>query len=243
MGLDVLIALVLLLSLFIGYQQGVLQPLLVEIFFFGALLIILHDRQSFSTGLEHYLHVTNAVIVVFTAIVIAIAAGYIGGLIGFHLHRMPVVRGVDGFLGIFVHFLVGLVAVYLVVSALVVMGKAFGPTTKSPTLSAAQVEQFRKTMDSNTITTGLVDPRDMKKLQAQAKAPGGARLESVNQVQQEQTLYTQVLDPQLRESRLASYVLTIGVHIPAIGKVGPGDLQQAESPKPSPSPSATAPKR
>jgi hypothetical protein len=240
--LDIVIAAVIVVALLIGYQRGVIQPLLVEIFFFGALLIILRDRKTFSIGLQHYLHVTNSAFDVFAALLIAIAAGYIGGVIGHHLHRMPLLQGVDGFLGIFVHVAIAILALYVIVSALAVMDKALAPTLKAATLTGQQVTQLRKTMASNPITAGLVDPRDYDHLQADAKKPGGARYESVDGLRQVHSVYYSVLQPQLTSSRLAPFLLTIGVHVPVFGHIGPGDLPPPESPKPSPTPSVT-PKR
>lgn len=237
MILDVLIAAVLLLALLVGYQRGIIQPLLVEILFFGALLIILHDRQSFSTGLQKYLSITNSFLDVVIALVIAFAAGYIGGVVGNRLRRMPGLRGIDGILGIFVHLAVAVVGLYIGVSALVVLDKAFSPIVKATTLNAKQVDQVRTTMGANPITGGLIDARDMKKLQADSNKPTGARVETTPQVRQLESFYFDFLQPQLVTSRLAPYVLTIGVHTPLIGHVGPTDLPKATvSPAPSPTP-------
>ena len=238
MIIDVAIAITLLIAVWVGYQKGVVQPLLVEIFFVGALVIILRDRAAYSAAMERYLH-ANAVMAVFLALIVAVVAGFIGGQIGSMVHRMPVVRGVDGFLGIFVHAGFVLLVSYLLLSALVTLDKAFGPTLSAATLTVQQVNSLANQIRSNPITASLVDPKDLAKLQTQAKQPGGARIETVPQLDQLQTFYEQFLQPQLAGSRAAPIILRFGQHIPIIGHVGPEDLpSRAVTPKPSASPSA-----
>ena len=235
MIIDVIIAITLLVAVYIGYQRGVVQPLLVEIFFVGALVIILRDRASYAAAMEKYLH-ANAVMSVFLALIVAVVAGFIGGQVGSMVHRMPVVRGVDGFLGIFVHAGFVLLVSYLLLSALVTLDKAFGPTLAAATLTLKQVNTLASEIQSNPITASLVDPKDLAKLKSQAAQPSGARIETVPQLDQLQTFYEQFLQPQLASSRLAPIILRVGQHIPIIGHVGPQDLpSRAVSPTPSPS--------
>jgi len=51
------------------------------------------------------------------ALIIAVVAGYGGSVVGKALHRMPIARGVDGFLGIFLNVAIA-VAVIVPVFAL-----------------------------------------------------------------------------------------------------------------------------
>jgi uncharacterized membrane protein required for colicin V production len=235
--LDIAIAVVLLIALFVGYQRGVIQPLLVEIFFLGAILIILRDRQAYSNAMSHYLH-ANPIFSVFIALIIAVVAGYIGGMVGAAIHRMPVIRGVDGFLGIFIHVGVALLVVYLLLSALVQLDRAFTPTAKAATLTLAQVDQLQKQLLANPLTASLVDTRDLAKLRKEAQSPTGARLADVPQLNQLQTFFFDFVQPQLHGSRLAPYVLTIGSKVPVIGRVNAADLKALEKATATPSPSA-----
>jgi hypothetical protein len=234
--IDIAIAIALLVAIYIGYQRGVVQPLLVEIFFLGALLIIIRDRHAYQQAMEKYLH-TNAVLDVFLALIVAVVAGFVGGQLGAMIHRMPVVRGIDGFLGIFVHAAFVVLISYSLLSALITLDKAFAPTIAAATLTAKQVQSLTDQINSNPLTAFLVDEKDLAKLKAQAAKPGGARLETVSQLSQLQSFYEQFLQPQLAGSRAAPIILSIGQKIPVIGHAGPKDLPKtAVTPSPSASP-------
>ncbi len=141
MIIDIAIVLVLLLALLLGYQRGVIQPLMAEIFFFGTLLLVFRFHDTYTNEMQKYLHL-NAVLSVFVALILAVIIGAIGGSIGGAFHRLEAIRGIDGLLGIFVHVAVTLVVVYLAVAALVTLDNAFEPTLKTATLTLAQVNQL-----------------------------------------------------------------------------------------------------
>jgi uncharacterized membrane protein required for colicin V production len=243
--IDLAIGIALLIALIVGYQRGVIQPLLVEIFFLAAILVIIRDRQAYSAAMGRFLH-ANPILDVFLALIIAVVAGYIGGVAGAAIRRMPVIRGIDGFLGIFVHVGVAVVVIYLLLSALVQLDKAFNPTVRSSTLTPVQVNQLASTLLSNPLTASIVDTHDLDKLHKESSTPSGARLADVPQLNQLDTLFLDFVQPQLHSSRAAPVILGIGSKIPIIGHTGPADLKALEAtpsptpkvtPKPSPSPS------
>jgi hypothetical protein len=231
--IDIAIAVVLVIALLIGYQKGVIQPLLVEIFFLAALLIIIADREAYATAMQRYLH-ANPVLSVFLALIVAVVAGYIGGVVGAAIHRMPVIRGVDGLLGIFIHVGVATIVMYLLLSALVQLDKAFTATARTATLTLAQVNTLQSQLLGNPLTASIVDKNDLAKLRREAQSPTGARLADTPQLNQLQTVFDFV-QPQLHQSRLAPYVLLVGSKAPVIGQTKPDDLKALAKPSPSPS--------
>ena len=70
--LDGIIVIVLLVALFIGYQRGIIQPLMTYLFFFGAVFVIYRERVPYLNGVEKYLH-ANVVLAIFFALIIAVA--------------------------------------------------------------------------------------------------------------------------------------------------------------------------
>jgi uncharacterized membrane protein required for colicin V production len=238
MIIDIVVALVLLVALFVGYQRGVIQPLMAEIFFFGTLLVVFRFHDQYTTEMEKIVHL-NAVLSVFVAIILAIVMGAIGGAIGGAFHRIESIRGIDGLLGVFVHVAVTLVVVYLAISALVVLDNAFVPTLNAVSLTAAQVTQLESWIESNPITAAMVSKDDLKALKDAAASASGAHLDSVQGIHQLQQIYTGFLEPQLHGSKTVPIILSIGSHLPFIGHVGPSDLHAAPTPAPSPSPSPT----
>lgn len=242
MVIDIVIGITLVIALFVGYQRGVVQPLLAEIFFLGTLVIIIRDRHAYSEAMSKHLH-SNAVLDVFLALIVAVVAGYVGGRLGAAVHRMPVVRGADGFLGIFIHVGFALLISYLVLSGLVAIDNAFKATYSSATLTLAQVQQMERAVRSNSIASSIIDTRDLLKLEGEARAPnsGGARIETVSQLNQLATIFKDFIDPQLTSSRTARPILSFGHRLPFIGRVGPSDLpRRPATPVPSPAPSASA---
>src|SRR5256885_10461829 len=155
MVIDIVVGVLVLLALFFGYQRGVIQPLMAEIFFFGTLLVIFRFHDTYTNEMAKIAHL-NAVLSVAVAIVAAVILGAVGGAIGGAFHRMDQIRGIDGLLGVFVHVIVMLVVIYLGVSALVTLDNAFVPTVNKATLTLDQVNQLESQILSNPITSALV---------------------------------------------------------------------------------------
>jgi uncharacterized membrane protein required for colicin V production len=229
--LDIVIAVIFVAAVVVGFQRGLLQPLLAEAAFLAALVIILRNRQGFAALIERLLHTDTPVLPVVIAVIIAIIAGFLGGQVGIRLHRMPVVRGVDGFLGVFLHALTAVIFLYLVVSALVVANLAFTPLLNAAKLTLAQVDTLRATLEMNPLTGALGDSHSMRDLQAEARSPNGATLSSAPQLKAAELFFDDFLQPQLRSSRLDVWVLRIGVRIPVIGHIGPADLAHVTAKK------------
>lgn len=244
MIIDILVVLVLVIALITGFQRGVIQPLMAEIFFFGTLLVIFRFHDQYTALLEKF-HL-SAVLSVFVALIIAIVLGAIGGAIGGAFHRMESIRGVDGLLGVIVHVGVSLVLIYLAISALVTLDNAFEPALRSASLTVTQVNQLESEILSNPITAAMVSKSDLDALKAAAQKSNAAHLDSVAGIHQLQQIYTDFLQPQLHGSRTVPYILGFGHHLPFIGHVGPNDLKPLPAtsatpcPSPSPTPKATA---
>ncbi|HEY8814319.1 MAG TPA: CvpA family protein [Candidatus Dormibacteraeota bacterium] len=239
MIIDIAVLLLLVIALIVGYQRGVIQPLMAEIFFFGTLLVVFRFHDQYTSEMEKVAHLTP-VLSIALAIILAIVMGAIGGAIGGAFHRLESIRGIDGLLGIFVHVAVTLVVVYLAISALVVLDNAFEPTLQSASLSLAQVNKLESWIESNPITAAMVSKQDLTALKTAAASTAGAKLDNVQGIHQLQQIYTSFLQPQLHSSRSVPIILSIGSHLPFIGHVGPSDLHPAPTPAPSPTPSPTA---
>jgi uncharacterized membrane protein required for colicin V production len=239
--IDIAVAILVVLALVLGYQRGVIQPLMAEIFFFGALLLIFKFHDSYTNEMEKIAHI-NAVLSVFVAVVIALVLGAVGGVVGGAFHRMEAIRGIDGLLGIFVHVAVTIVLIYLAISALVTLDNAFVPTLNRASLTLDQVNQLETQILSNPITAAMVSKDDLNTLKSAAARTNAAHLDSIAGIHQLEQLYTGFLEPQLHSSRTVLIILSIGDKLPIIGHVGPNDLKAvptpASCPTPSPSPSA-----
>jgi len=236
--IDILVVLVLVIALITGYQRGVIQPLMAEIFFFGTLLVVFRFHEQYTNEMQKLLHLTP-VLSVFVALIIAVVLGAVGGAIGGAFHRLEAIRGVDGLLGVFVHVLVSVVVIYLAVSALVTLDNAFEPALRSANLTVAQVNQLETQILSNPITAAMVSKSDLQALKAAAAKNNAAHLDSVAGIHQLQQIYTDFLQPQLHGSRIVPYILSIGQHIPVIGHVGPKDLKPVPTTTPVTCPSPT----
>jgi uncharacterized membrane protein required for colicin V production len=238
MFIDVAVAVLILLALFLGYQRGVIQPLMAEIFFFGTLLVIFRFHDQYTSEMQKLLHL-NPILSVVAALILAIILGAVGGAIGGAFHRLDAIRGIDGLLGIFVHVAVTLVIIYLGISALVTLDNAFVPTLNQASLTLAQVNDLENKILSNPITSAMVSKEDLAALKKAANSTGGAHLDSISGIHQLEQLYTGFLEPQLHSSRTVPFILGFGQHLPFIGHVGPTDLKAVPTPKPVTCPSPT----
>ncbi|HSS94216.1 MAG TPA: CvpA family protein [Candidatus Dormibacteraeota bacterium] len=235
MIIDIAIVLVVLVALLLGYQRGVIQPLMAEIFFFGTLLLIFRFHDQYTSEMQKLLHL-NAVLSVFVALILAVIIGAVGGAIGGAFHRLEAIRGVDGLLGVFVHVVVTLIVIYLAVSALVTLDNAFEPTLKTASLTLTQVNQLETWILSNPLTSAMVSKQDLAALKTAANKSSGASIDSVAGIHQLQQVFIDFLQPQLHSSHTVPVILSIGSHIPVIGHVGPNDLKPIPTPAPSPTP-------
>ncbi|HEV2027203.1 MAG TPA: CvpA family protein [Candidatus Dormibacteraeota bacterium] len=224
MIIDVIVVLALIVALITGYQRGVIQPLLAEIFFFGTLLVVFRFHDQYTTEMQKVFHL-NAVLSVFVALILAVVLGAVGGAIGGAFHRLEAIRGVDGLLGIFVHAVVTLVVVYLAVAALVTLDNAFEPALRTASLTLTQVNQLESQILSNPITSAMVSKSDLQALKTAAAKSSGAHLDSVAGIHQLQQIYSDFVQPQLHSSKSVPIILSIGHHFPFIGHVGPNDLK------------------
>ena len=236
--IDIVIVILLVVALITGFQRGVIQPLLAEIFFFGTLLVIFRFHDQYTNEMQKLLHL-SPVFSVFVALILAVILGAVGGAIGGMFHRMEAIRGIDGLLGVFVHVVVTIVIVYLAVSALVTLDNAFKPAVATAGLTLNQVNDFENRVLSNPITAAMVSKSDLEALKSAAEKSNAAHIDSIAGIHQLEQIYTSFLQPQLHGSHLVPFILGFGSHIPLIGHVGPSDLQPVPTPSPTACPSPT----
>ncbi|MDQ6919288.1 MAG: CvpA family protein [Candidatus Dormibacteraeota bacterium] len=221
--LDGIVVVVLLIAFFIGYQRGIIQPLMTYLFFFGAIFLLYRERILYLNGVQKYLH-ANVVLAIFFALIIAVLAGYGGSVVGQALHRMPIARGVDGFLGVFLNVAIAIGVIYFVLSGMIAFDKAFSPFASNAKLTNAQVTAMSKQIESNPLSAALVDPRDLQKLKDQTKKGQTASLSAVTQLDNLSTFYQDFVKPQLKGSRIAPFIMRFGQKIPVLGHYGAADL-------------------
>jgi len=223
MIIDIFVALIVLGAAFVGFQKGFIQPLLAEILFVGSLVLLLDNRDAYLAFMRDVFH-ANALIAVLAALIIATVFSYAGIRVGGIIHRMPSVRGWDGFLGVFVQALAAVVFAYALFSAMVVVDRALRPAVNNAAVTLAQARDIRKQLESNALTVPLGDSEDFRTLLTKAAKPGGAHLTDAGQLDQVQALYQDLFRPQLQSSRLAPWVMRIGEHVPGVGHFGATDL-------------------
>ncbi len=222
MIIDVLIVLAVVSAAWVGFQRGLVQPLLAELFVLFTLLIILHNRSGFAATTAAVFHLGGFLAVV-VALVLAGLMGYLGGRLGGAVHRMPVVRGVDGFLGVWVQALFGIAICYLLITGIIVADRAFAPLT-APNVNAAQLRTLERQLSSNAFTSTFLDGPELQGLDARAARPGGVRLADVPGIGALQSVSRDILEPQLASSHLAPFVMSVGHRIPGLGPFGARDL-------------------
>jgi len=241
--IDVVIALIVLGGAWLGFKHGFIQPLLAEIFSLGSLAVLLHVRDGFA-GLMQALFHANGFLAVLMGLIIVGVMGFLGARLGESIRKMPAVLGVDGFVGIWLQTVAGVLFAYLLISGMVLVGRA----APASSLNAGQVRAAEAVLDSNPFTAGVLGSTDQAALAVQArKAPVAAS--DVPVLGGLRGLYDQILEPQLASSHLASRVMGFGQRVPGFGRLGPQDLPGAHratptaAPRASPAPATPTPKR
>src|SRR5207244_11257547 len=120
-------------------------------------------RTAYLNFLKGVFH-ANALIAIFAALIMATVFSYVGVRVGRIVHRMPSVRGWDGFLGIAVQALVAIVFAYGVISVMIVLDKALAPSASTAALTLAQARGAQKELKSNPLTAPLGDSQDFQSL-------------------------------------------------------------------------------
>ena len=226
MIIDVLIVLVVVSAAWVGFQRGLVQPLLAELFVLITLLIILHNRSGFAATTGALFH-SGGFLAVVVALVLAGLMGYLGARLGGAIHRMPVVRGVDGFLGVWVQALFGIAICYLLIAGIIVSDRAFAPLT-APNVNSVQLRAVEHQLSSNPFTSTVVDGQELQAFDALAARPGGVRLADVPGIGTLQSASLDLLEPQLAGSHLAPFVMSVGHRIPGLGPFGSRDLPRKQ---------------
>lgn len=222
MIIDLLIVLVVIVTAWVGFQRGLVQPLLAELFALATGLLILHNRDGFAALTGALFH-ANGVLSVLIALVLAGLMGYLGARLGGAIHKMPVVRGVDGFLGVWLQALFGIALLYVLISGVIVLNRAFTPLT-AQTVNSTQLRALEQQLASNPFTSSMVDGGQLQAADASAAKPGGVKISDLPAISTLQSLERDLLEPQLAGSRLAPFVMNVGHRIPGLGPYGPRDL-------------------
>ncbi|MBO0694112.1 MAG: hypothetical protein J2P58_14505 [Acidimicrobiaceae bacterium] len=238
--LDIVIVVFVAAAVFVGYRYGTVQPVGAFLGFVVAGLIGVGHWSGYSLFLNRHIH-SNGVVDALVLLLIAVIVGYGGWRLGGFIHRMPIVRGADGLLGVLVCGLISIWLLYGLISLMVALGMGFDSTLGQTTTTEAQAQAIETWVQGNPILRPAVNAGDVQQLKAAAKTPNNpnSAISNFNSLQQLQAIYRVFCGPQLKSSRLAPIVLWIGKHTPFIGHAGPADLPRPPTPSPTVSPSPT----
>ena len=227
MILDLVMLILVAVAVFIGFQRGLVQPLFAYLGVGIVAVIVVTHWADYSGYLDHTLHI-HPIIVGLVAAALAVVGGYFGARLGGLIHPMPVVRGADRLVGVFVNAFIAVLVCYSLLSVLVTLGKAFDTTKTLNALTAQQVAPMAQQIKTNPLLNSIVSQDDLTNLQRQSAA-APVNLTNYPTVRQLQTVYVEFAAPQLTSSKLAPIVLFVGDHTPLVGHYGPQDLPTAPS--------------
>ena len=221
MLIDILVGVIVLGGAWLGFRHGFIQPLLAEIFSLGSFALLLHVRDGFAALMQALFH-ANGFLTVLMGLIIVGVMGFLGARVGDSIRKMPAVLGADGFVGIWLQTMAGILLAYLLISGMILIGRAVPATS----LNAAQVRTAEVVLARNPFTAGILGSTDQTALAAQArKTPVAAS--DIPVLGGLRGLYDQILAPQLASSHLAPRVMGFGQHVPGFGGLGPLDLPGA----------------
>jgi hypothetical protein len=237
--LDILIVVVVAAAVFIGYKRGTIQPIFSLLGFGLTVLILTGHWSSYSRFLNQ--HHSNTVVDGLLVVLIALLVGYAGWRLGGFVHRMPVIRGADGLLGVVICGLVAIWLLYGMLSMGVSLGKGFDGTIGQSSTSEAQAQAIGIYIEGNPILRRTISTSEVQQLEEAARTPNNpnSAISNFTSLSQLQAVYRVFVLKQLQTSHLAPTVMWVGKHTPVIGHEGPSDLPAKPTPAPVVSPSAS----
>lgn len=238
--LDVVIVVFVAAAVFVGYKYGTVQPVFALLGFVLTGVFMLGHWAPYQRFLDAHVH-SNGVADALLVLAVAILIGWAGWKLGGFVHRMPIVRGADGLLGVLVCALIAIWLVYGVLSIGTALGRGFADTIGQTTTNEAQAQAIGAAVEGNPLLRLAVNSQDVQQLEQAAKSPNNpnSAISNFSSLQELQTVYRVLFQGQLESSHLAPIVMWIGEHTPIIGHEGPSDLPRNPTPTPAVSPSAT----
>jgi uncharacterized membrane protein required for colicin V production len=216
--IDIVIGASLLLAVVFGLVKGFVRPLLLEGGLLVALLFASSHQADLDQALGPVLRVRGTPLVLLATGALTLALIWPARLAAGALLRIPGLGAVDPAVGAVVHGLLGFAAVYLVVGALVTLGRALDPLLAAVgPLSPAQIHAFANATGRDPLLRGLIDAAALQRLENDAR-PGPVTPRQLERSQGMVDFYIHVIRVPLHGSQVTPAVLRLGEHLPLIGK-------------------------
>jgi uncharacterized membrane protein required for colicin V production len=210
---DLAVAAVVLLAAFAGWRKGFIAPL------FAIALSVL-GLYAIYTGPAAGAVPTGAAGIGLGVIVVGVASSFvmrIGGVLVGLVHRVSLLKAGDHVLGLPLGAATGLVAVYLGLVAVVSFDNLLAPFHGKPTVDQAAVAAMRTALAANPQFSVMVGQATLDAMATQV-AKQAIPADQLATFDQTLGFYEATVRPALVASVSAPVLLSVGEHLPFIGR-------------------------
>ena len=211
---DLGIVVVIGLGVLIGWRQGLVAPFLAE----GTFLLsywIVSRHPTLASLVPAQIPRPYAVIILPAAL--ALIMGIVGRTLIGTVFRLPLTRSADRVAGAAANGAVAFVIVYAVLLGLVGAGTVLDPLLAVRALQPTQVSAMQFLLAQNPQAGAFVPASELSQL-ADVSRLQPVPLAQLGQYASVIDYYQHTLRPQLADSSLAPLVLSLGKHLPVIGR-------------------------
>ena len=211
--LDLVVVIVIALAAFAGFKRGFIAPALaVAMSLVGLYSIYACPGQGIvptgAAGIG-----LGVVVVGFLASIVFRIGSVLVGLV----HRVSFLKAADNVLGVPLGIATGLVTVYLALVAVVSFDAIVGPMHGKASVDQAAVAAMRAAVAANPQFSVMIDPGTLDAMATQV-ATAAIPTDQVAKINQTLGYYETSVRPQLLSSAIAPTLLSIGEHLPFIGR-------------------------
>jgi uncharacterized membrane protein required for colicin V production len=211
---DLAIVAVIGFGVFIGWRNGLVGPLLAE----GTFLIgywIVSRNPGLAALVPPSIPRPYAVLLLPAAV--GIVVGIVGRRVFQAFFQLPFTRSIDKALGAVANGGLAFVIVYVVLLGFIGAGTVLDPLLQARSVQSSQVAAMRMLLAENPQAAAMIPSAELSQL-ASVSAVRPVPIAQLGQYAQVIDYYERTLRPQLATSQLAPLVLSLGAHLPIIGR-------------------------
>ena len=211
--LDLAVVAVVAIAAFAGWRRGFIAPML-------AVAMSLVGLYAVYAGPGQGLVPTGAAGIGLGVIVVGVVSSFvfrIGSVLVGLVHRFTILKAADSVLGVPLGVATGLVTAYLALVAVVSFDGVIGPLHGKATVDQAAVAAMRAAVNANPQFSVMIDPGTLDSMAAQV-ATAAIPSDQVAKINETLGYYETSVRPQLLSSAIAPTLLSLGEHLPFIGR-------------------------
>lgn len=211
--LDLAVVAVVALAAFVGWRRGFIAPMLaVAMSLVGLYAVFAGPGQGLAPSGAAGIGLGVVVVGIVSSVILRIGSVLVG-----LVHRITILKAADNVLGVPLGVATGLVTVYLALVAVVSFDTVIGPLHGKASVDQAAVAAMRAAVAANPQFSVMIDEGTLDTIAKQV-ATSAIPTDQLAKIDQTLGYYETSVRPQLLSSAIAPTLLSLGEHLPFIGR-------------------------